>query len=255
MSSKCRCGPGRLAGRTDECDRLTECHRLTGAHEQLTAVTVERCIAARMTELDIVAVPLALPGGEHRAVSKGTDRRAGIGREVCAVVKFDLVFQRVQPVAEAGRGVARDRRGPCGKRQLADRVADVRRDGIAGIDRPGASRNASRAAKAACSSGLCVGSGVGSGVGSKVGCGVGAGVGSGAASPMRTYPPPADTAAAAHPVPPPKRSKTRCGSRRIRRGNRRPCRWPERAPRAHPQPPAGAIIFTAVSSRNTAAQP
>ena len=87
-----------------------------------------------MTELDIVAVPLALPGGEHRAVSKGTDRRAGIGRKVCAVVKFDLVFQRVQPVAEAGRGVARDRRA-VRKRQLADRVADVRRDGIAGIDR------------------------------------------------------------------------------------------------------------------------
>ena len=87
-----------------------------------------------MTELDIVAVPLALPGGEHRAVSKGTDRRAGIGREVCAVVKFDRVFQRVQPVAEAGRGVASDRRA-VRKRQLADRVADVRRDGIAGIDR------------------------------------------------------------------------------------------------------------------------
>ena len=87
-----------------------------------------------MTELDIVAVPLALPGGEHRAVSKGTDRRAGIGREVCAVVKFDLVFQRVQPVAKAGRGVARDRRA-VRKWQLADRVADVRRDGIAGIDR------------------------------------------------------------------------------------------------------------------------
>ena len=57
------------------------------------------------------------------------------------------------------------------------------------------------------------------------------------ASPMRTYPRPVDTAAAAHPAPPPVRSKTRCGSRRIRRGNHRPHRWPEQAPRAHPQPP------------------
>ena len=87
-----------------------------------------------MTDLHVVAVPVVLPGGEHRAVSKGTDRRAGIGREVCAVVKFHLVLQWVQPVTEAGRGVARDRRR-VRKRQLADRIADIGRNGIAGIDR------------------------------------------------------------------------------------------------------------------------
>ena len=101
--------PGRLAGRADERDLLPHRDRLPGAHEQLAAVAIERRIAVGMMDLHVVAVPVVLPGGEHRAVSKGTDRRAGIGREVCAVVKFHLVLQWVQPVAEAGRGVARDR--------------------------------------------------------------------------------------------------------------------------------------------------
>ena len=87
-----------------------------------------------MADLHIVAVPVVLPGGKHRSVSKGTDRRAGIGREVCAVVKFHLVFQWVQPVAKAGRGVARNRRR-VRKRQLADHIADIGRHRVAGIDR------------------------------------------------------------------------------------------------------------------------
>ena len=96
-------------------------------------MSVERRIAVGVANFHIVAVPVVLPGGKHRAVSKGTDCRAGIGREVCAVVEFHLVFQWMQPVAETGRGIACDRRR-MRKRQLVDSIADIGRHCVAGID-------------------------------------------------------------------------------------------------------------------------
>src|SRR6185437_9941090 len=98
---------GRAAGVSDQGENVTPIDRLTHVHQYFVGMSIPRRVAVAMVDLHHVAVaaPRARPG--HDAGRDRTDPRALRGREVDPLVKLFAAGERIDPLTEARRDIAR----------------------------------------------------------------------------------------------------------------------------------------------------